>query len=71
MMKTRLTKDDVLKLGDVAKHFHNGVYGFSKHASAVMVFPDDPNNYCPLELQKDSKTNERMLVTAYEAHDLW
>ena len=70
MMKTRLTKDDVLKLGDVAKHFHNGIYGFSKHASAVMVFPDDPNNYCPLELQKDSKTNERMLVTAYEAHDL-
>jgi DNA polymerase-3 subunit alpha len=52
------------ELVDVARHFEDRLDSFSCHASAVMIFQDDPINYCPIE-----KTKENFMV-AYDYHDL-
>lgn len=52
------------ELKDVAKHFNGRFHAFGCHASAVLIFPDDPTNYCPIEKQGDT------FLAAYDYHDL-
>jgi DNA-directed DNA polymerase III (polc) len=59
-----VTRDMVEHVLDVAKHFNGLLHAFGCHASAVMIFPDSPTNYNPIEKQKDT------FVAAYDYHDL-
>ena len=49
---------------EIAKRFFGLISSFGCHASAVLVFPDDPTNYCAIEKQGDT------MVAAYDYHDL-
>jgi DNA polymerase-3 subunit alpha len=49
---------------ELAKSFVGILQSYSVHASGVIVFPDDPNNYCAIEKSGDN------YVTAYEFHTL-
>jgi DNA polymerase-3 subunit alpha len=49
---------------DIARHFKDLLHAFGCHASAVMIFPDSPSNYTPIEKQKDT------FLAAYDYHDL-
>lgn len=53
-----------LKLISLAKSFVGILQSFGIHASAIIVFPDDPTNYCAIEKSGDN------YVTAYEFHTL-
>ncbi|MDP4224794.1 MAG: DNA polymerase III subunit alpha [Bacteroidota bacterium] len=52
------------ELVDIARHFEERLESFGCHASAVMIFNDDPLNYCPIEKQKDN------FLVSYDYHDL-
>lgn len=52
------------QLLDVAKHFYGLLHAWGCHASAVLVFPDNPTNYCPIEKQGET------FVASYDYHDL-
>ena len=52
------------ELVDVARHFENLLSAYGCHASAVLVFPDNPINYCAIEKQGET------YVAAYDYHDL-
>lgn len=60
-------KDKAVK--EIAKHFMGHIINYSTHASAVIVCPDDINNYTAIERQKNSKTGEYDYVVCYEFHD--
>ena len=49
---------------ELAIHLQGIVSNTSVHASAVLVFPKDPTNFCALEKQGDN------LVCAYDYHEL-
>lgn len=52
------------ELRDVAKHFLGRIANFGCHASAVLVFPDNPYAYCTIERQGDT------YLAAADYHDL-
>ena len=52
------------KLRDVARHFFGRLQSYGMHASAVMVFPRDPSEWCSIEKQGDD------FVCATDYHDL-
>ena len=52
------------KLRDVARHFFGRLQSYGMHASAVMVFPRDPTEWCSIEKQGED------LVCATDYHDL-
>lgn len=52
------------ELLDVAKHFYGLLHAWGTHASAIMIFPDDPTNYCPIEKQGET------FVASYDYHEL-
>lgn len=58
--------DDVKdkKLRDVAEHFYGRIQSYGSHASAIMVFPSDPCQWCSIEKQGD------IMVCATDYHDL-
>ena len=58
-----ITKDN-RQLIELAKSFVGIVANTSVHASAVLVFPKDPTNFCAIEKQGDS------YVAAYDYHEL-
>ena len=58
-----ITKDNK-QLIELAKSFVGIVANTSVHASAVLVFPKDPTNFCAIEKQGDS------YVAAYDYHEL-
>lgn len=67
LSKNAETFDDVKgydDLVDIAKQFEGLLSAYGCHASAVLVFPDDPTNYCSIEKQGDT------YVAAYDYHDL-
>lgn len=55
-------KDEKLK--DVARHFLGRLQSYGMHASAVMVFPRDPSEWCSIEKQGEE------YVCATDYHDL-
>lgn len=55
-------KDEKLK--DVARHFLGRLQSYGMHASAVMVFPRDPSEWCSIEKQGED------YVCATDYHDL-
>jgi DNA polymerase-3 subunit alpha len=57
------------KVCDIAEHFLGHIINYSTHASAVIVCPNDINNYTTIERQKNTKTGEYDFVVAYEFHD--
>ena len=54
---------------DLASHFSGRLINYGTHASAVIVCPDDINNYTAVERQKNSKTKEYEYVVCYEFHE--
>lgn len=54
---------------DLASHFSGRLINYGTHASAVIVCPDDINNYTSVERQKNSKTGEYEYVVCYEFHE--
>lgn len=54
---------------DLATHFSGRLINYGTHASAVIVCPDDINNYTAVERQKNSKTKEYEYVVCYEFHE--
>ena len=52
------------KLISLAKSFKGIIANTSVHASAVLVFPKDPTEFCAIEKQGDN------LVAAYDYHEL-
>jgi DNA polymerase-3 subunit alpha len=52
------------ELVKLARSFEGRIHAFGCHASAVLVFPDDPTNYCPIEKQGDT------FLAVYDYHDL-
>lgn len=67
MSKDIESLDDVQgneELINVARHFEGLIHAFGCHASAVLVFPDDPSNYCPIEKQGN------VFLASYDYHDL-
>ena len=52
------------KLRDVARHFFGRLQSYGMHASAVMVFPRDPTEWCSIEKQGED------FVCATDYHDL-
>lgn len=63
--------DDIVDkdVKDIALHFLGHVINFSTHASAVIVCPDNINNYTSIERQKNTKTGEYDYMVCYEYHD--
>lgn len=63
--------DDIVDkdVKDIALHFLGHIINFSTHASAVIVCPDDINNYTSIERQKNTKTGEYDYMVCYEYHD--
>lgn len=57
------------KAREIAEHFMGHVLNFSTHASAVIVCPDEIENYTSIERQKNSKTGEYDYIVCYEFHD--
>jgi DNA polymerase-3 subunit alpha len=53
------------ELQDLADKFKGVLQNYSVHASAVVVFPGDPCNFCAIERAK-----EDTYVAAYDFHDL-
>lgn len=54
---------------DLASHFSGRLINYGTHASAVIVCPDDINNYTSVERQKNSKTGQYEYVVCYEFHE--
>lgn len=54
---------------DLATHFSGRLINYGTHASAVIVCPDDINNYTSVERQKNSKTGQYEYVVCYEFHE--
>ena len=52
------------ELVEVANAFNGRLYNFSAHASAVMIFPSDVENFCSVENQGGT------FVASYDAHVL-
>ena len=46
-----IMNDDYTKLIWLAKKFYGLIQNFGKHASAIMVFPKEVENYCAIEVQ--------------------
>lgn len=75
-----LTIDSVLsteereRLADVAKHFYGRLEKRGIHASAILITPDEIENYCPLEgcYSTDTSTGKRVWIraAAYDWHKL-
>ena len=42
------------ELRDTAEHFMGHIQSYGMHASAVVIFPDEPANWCAIEKQKDN-----------------
>lgn len=63
LLSLKVTKDNK-QLLELAKAFVGIVANTSVHASAVLVFPKDPNNFCAIERQGDNQ------VVAYDYHEL-
>lgn len=59
-----LNSEENKKLVKVAKAFLGIISNTSVHASAVLVFPKDPTNFCAIERKGDN------LVCAYDYHEL-
>lgn len=59
-----ITDKKYAKLIELAKSFEGIISAFSVHASAMLVFPKDPNNWVAIERQDDR------FVCAYEFEDL-
>lgn len=55
---------EIEPLISLAKSFVGILQSFGVHASAIIVFPDSPSNYCAIEKSGDN------YVTAYEFHTL-
>lgn len=54
---------------DIATHFSGRLINYGTHASAVIVCPDDINNYTSVERQKSVKTGKYEYVVCYEFHE--
>lgn len=54
---------------DIAQHFLGRLVNYGKHASAVIVCPDDINNYTAVERQKNNETQEYEYIVCYEFHE--
>lgn len=61
---------DNAELIELAKQFVGVIQGYSTHASAIIVFPKNPNNWCAIERQMDSQTKQERFVASYDFHDL-
>jgi DNA polymerase-3 subunit alpha len=55
---------------ELAKKFEGRIVSYGCHASAVIVFQDDPNLYTPIERQEDTINHCHRMVTAYDYVDL-
>lgn len=65
MEVTKANKDVLI----LAKKFEDITDHHSIHASAVLVFPRDPTEFCAIERAKDSD-NSITYVAAYDYHEL-
>ena len=69
-----LTKEVRERLVDVAKHFYGRLEKRGIHASAILITPDEIENYCPLEgcYSTDTSTGKRVWIraAAYDWHKL-
>ncbi|MDT8900962.1 DNA polymerase III subunit alpha [Anaeroselena agilis] len=54
----------------VAKAFVGLIQNYGVHASAILVFPENPTRWTPIERQIDSQTREERFVCAYDFEDL-
>lgn len=64
--KLIVTLDDIedQELQGLSKKFLTKIPNFGVHASAIVIFPDDPSNWCSIEKQGDE------FVAAYDFHHL-
>jgi DNA polymerase-3 subunit alpha len=60
----QIATPEITDLISLSKSFVGILQSYSVHASAVIIFPDDPTNYTAIEKSKDN------YVTAYEFHTL-
>lgn len=56
--------DSNTELIDLAKRFVGIIAGYGKHASAVLILDKDIEQFCSIERQNDSKTNEPSYIAA-------
>lgn len=66
-LKTQEENAEVMVL---ASKFNGVLQNYGCHASAVIIIPIDPTNFCAIERQTDSKTGEIRYIAAYDFHDL-
>lgn len=73
-INSELSKEEREKLVDVAKHFYGRLEKRGIHASAILITPDEIENYCPLEgcYSTDTSTGKRVWIraAAYDWHKL-
>lgn len=65
-----IIRDDHPKLAELTEHFMGVVQNYTVHASAVLVFSEDPSQFCALERTVDSQTKEVHYVASFDFHDL-
>lgn len=74
LMSTEFDKETRERLYDVAQHFSYRLHKIGIHASAILVTPDEIENYTPLEgcYSTDVSTGERKYIqaAAYTYHQL-
>ena len=71
---SELSIEERERLVDVAKHFYGRLEKRGIHASAILITPDEIENYCPLEgcYSNDTSTGKRVWIraAAYDWHKL-
>ena len=63
-MLDHIKTDEIAELIELAKKFVGIIYGFSKHASALIVLNQDINKFCSVERQTDTATKKPCYVAA-------
>lgn len=73
-IETKLPRQTVEELYELAKKFYGRFEKYGCHASAVLITPDNPINYVPIEAQnvQDEATGKKewTYLASYDYHDL-
>ena len=72
---SKLFGENIEKLPDLdvkkfAEHFNGYIQNYGVHASAIVVMPSDPCEWCAIERQGDKTNKKETYVAAYDFHEL-